>query len=306
MRSQFTFSVFTATFNRAYCLHRAFEGLKAQTFRDFEWIIIDDGSVDNTVELVNQWKKEVEFPITYIWQPNQGKHIAYNTAAPLFRGELYTSVDSDDSVKPNWLERFKFHWDSFSAEDRKHIAGVMCMAEDQHGKIIGKEFPDEGVIVDFARYLLTHEIVGDKGGFVQTSIFQAYPFPADVKNVYVPEGYFIHAMSMQWKVKLTNEVLIIPYVDDRADHFTHELKKPKNFAGNRCGHLAFLKFSPRLFWVKPYTYLANAVYYSKLSFLLQYTLKKQFSDIGNIWGRVFWLGTFPLGYILAKTEKNNK
>ena len=304
MSHQFAFSVFTATFNRSYCLHRAYQGLKTQTFRDFEWIIIDDGSNDNTKELVDQWKKEADFPITYIWQPNQGKHIAYNTAAPLLKGELFTSVDSDDSVKPCWLERFKFHWEGFSAKEKIGIAGVMCMAEDQNGQIIGDKFSKDGVIVDFAKYLLTHKIVGDKGGFVQTKIFQAYPFPADVKNVYVPEGYFIHAMSRQWKVKLTNEILIVPYTDDRSDHFTHELKKPKNYAGNRCGHLAFLTFSPRLILVRPYTYLANIVFYSKLSFLLHYSLKKQFSDIRNGWGKLFWLGTFPLGYILAKTEKN--
>ena len=306
MAFKYTFSVFTATYNRSYCLHRAYEGLKAQTFRDFEWVIIDDGSGDDTKALVDKWKTESDIPITYIWQPNQGKHIAYNTAAPLLTGELYTSVDSDDSIKPNWLERFKFHWDGFSENEKKKIAGVMCMAEDQNGNIIGDKFPEDGVYVDFARYLLTHKIVGDKGGFVQTKIFQEYPFPADVKNVYVPEGYFIHAMSQHWKVKLTNEVLIVPYTDDRTDHFTHELKKPKNYAGNRCGHLAFLTFSPRLFWVRPYTYLANAVYYSKLSFLLRYSLKKQVADISNVWGKFFWLGTFPLGYILAKTEKNNQ
>ncbi len=303
MSYAYTFSIFTPTFNRAYCLHRAYEGLKSQTFQDFEWIIIDDGSTDGTKELVEKWKAEATFPITYVWQPNQGKHIAYNTALPLLKGELFTSVDSDDSVKPNWLERFKFHWDSFSSEERKYIAGAMCMAENQNGEVIGDVFPGDQIIVNFAKYLLTHKIVGDKGGFVQAKIFQAYPFPNDVKNVYVPEGYFIHAMSQHWDVKLTNEILIVPYTDDRADHFTHELKKPKNYAGNRYGHLAFLKFSPQLIFAKPYTFLANAVYYSKLSFLLNHSLKKQAADIGNFGGKLIWLATMPLGYILAKTTK---
>lgn len=303
MSYQYTFSVFTATYNRSYCLHRAYQGLCAQTFKDFEWVIVDDGSSDNTKELVDKWKAEAGFPITYVWQPNQGKHIANNSAFPLLKGELFTSVDSDDSVKPNWLERFKYHWDSFNNDEKQKIAGVICLSENQNGQMIGIKFPHDGVVVDYAKYLVTHKIYGDKGGFVQTKIYKAYLYPSDVKNVYVPEGYFIQAISQHWKMKLTNEILIVPYTDERADHYTHELKKPQNYAGNRYVHLAFLKFSTRLFWVKPYTFLANAVYYSKLSFLLGLPLKKQVSDIGNFIGKFFWLISFPLGFILAKKTK---
>lgn len=304
MIHSYTFSIFTPTYNRAYCLHRAYEGLLAQTYKDFEWIIIDDGSSDNTREIVEKWKGDAPFPITYLWQENQGKHIAYNTVAPLLRGELFTSVDSDDSVKSNWLERFKFHWDSFSETERKSIAGVMCLAENQNGEMIGDIFPKDGIYVDFAKYMLTNKIAGDKGGFMQAKILKSYPFPSEVKNVYVPEGYFIHAMSQFWKMKLVNEILIVPYTDDRADHFTHELKKSKNYKGNRYGHLAFLKFSTRLFWAVPYTFLANAVYYSKLSFKLNYSLKSQAKDIENIWGKLFWIIALPIGFILAKTSKD--
>lgn len=304
MSYQYTFSVFTPTYNRAYCLHRAWEGLKSQTYRDFEWVIIDDGSADNTKELVNAWKKEADFPVTYVWQPNQGKHIAFNTASPLFKGKLYVGLDSDDTVKPHWLERCKFHWDKFTEDDKRKVAGMIYLAENQYGKLIGDKFPDDNMDVDFYAYTIKHKIVGDKGFFIQMDIFKSFPFPSDVKNVYLPEGYFFHALSQKWKLRTCNEILIVPFIEDRTDHTTLELRKPKNYAGNCYGHLAFLKFGTRLFWVKPYTFLANAVFYSKLSFLLKYSLKKQYTDIGNFWGRFFWITTFPLGYILAKREKN--
>ena len=92
----YTFTVFTPTYNRAATLARVYESLQRQTFTDFEWIIVDDGSTDETAELVQQWRSESSFPIRYIWQPNQGKHVAFNRGVELARGELFLPHDSDD------------------------------------------------------------------------------------------------------------------------------------------------------------------------------------------------------------------
>ena len=78
MSYQYLFTVFTPTYNRASTLPRVYEGLKPQTFRDFEWLIVDDGSRDNTRELVQMWQAEACFPIRYIYQPNRGKPTAFN------------------------------------------------------------------------------------------------------------------------------------------------------------------------------------------------------------------------------------
>ena len=78
---KYTFSVFTSTFNRAASMHRVCESLQSQTFRDFEWLIVDDGSEDDTADLVRKWIKEADFPIEYIKQNHAGKHIAWNGSA---------------------------------------------------------------------------------------------------------------------------------------------------------------------------------------------------------------------------------
>jgi glycosyltransferase involved in cell wall biosynthesis len=78
--SRYTFTIFTATFNRGHTLARVHERLRAQTFRDFEWLIVDDGSTDCTRQYVETWQKHSGFPIRYFWQPNQGKHMALNLA----------------------------------------------------------------------------------------------------------------------------------------------------------------------------------------------------------------------------------
>ena len=75
-----TLTVFTPTYNRAYCLHKCYESLKRQTCPDFEWLIVDDGSTDNTRELVASWQKEASFAIRYIYKKNEGMHTGYNVA----------------------------------------------------------------------------------------------------------------------------------------------------------------------------------------------------------------------------------
>ena len=298
-----SFSIFTPTFNRRYCIHRAYESLLAQTYKNFDWIIIDDGSADGTEELVNQWIKEAPFKIQYHWQPNQGKHIAYNHFGKYATGLLYSSIDSDDGVKSNWLERFVYHWNSFSEREKTEFAGVMCLAENQLGEMIGMPFEKDLMDGDYVDILLQGKVAGDKGGFTQTKIFQANLFPEDVKNVYVPESYHIHAVARKWKMRCVNERLIVPWTDDRADHLTHALKKNTNYGGSRYANLAFAKFSMRLFFKYPSVFIANTSNFIKLSALMKKGLSEQLGKIGNTKGRLLWAFCLPIGYFLYFRDK---
>jgi len=107
------YTVFTPTFNRAHTLHRVFDSLVAQTYRDFEWIVIDDGSTDDTQSLIKLWQQQADFPIHYHYQVNSGKHIAYNYAVKLAHGELFLVIDSDDGFVVNALESMLYWWKIF-------------------------------------------------------------------------------------------------------------------------------------------------------------------------------------------------
>ena len=90
-------TIFTPAYNRAYTLHKCYESLKRQTSKEFKWLILDDGSTDNTKELVEKWLKEDNiFDIRYIYQKNQGMHGAHNTAYENIDTELNVCMDSDD------------------------------------------------------------------------------------------------------------------------------------------------------------------------------------------------------------------
>ena len=91
-RSKYTFTVFTPTFNRAHTLHRVYDSLRAQTFRSFEWLIVDDGSTDNTARLIEEWKTAGHFPIRYVYQRHAGAHFAINRGVQEALGELFWEI----------------------------------------------------------------------------------------------------------------------------------------------------------------------------------------------------------------------
>src|SRR2546426_9569929 len=102
-----TFTVFTASYNRRTTLPRVYESLAKQTFKDFEWVIVDDGSIDDTCELVETWSKESWFPIRYFYQENQGQQSAYNHGVAEAKRMFVLPLDSDDACVPHALETLK-------------------------------------------------------------------------------------------------------------------------------------------------------------------------------------------------------
>lgn len=95
-------TIFTPTYNRAYRLPNLYKSLQEQTCKDFEWLVVDDGSTDNTSKLFEQWQaEENSFPIRYFKQPNGGKHRAINRGVKEAKGELFFIVDSDDTLSSN-------------------------------------------------------------------------------------------------------------------------------------------------------------------------------------------------------------
>ena len=103
-------TIFTPTYNRVDLLPRLYQSLIEQTERDFEWLIIDDGSTDKTEEYVNSIIKEKKIHIRYYWQKNSGKQSAHNNAVGLARGEWFFCVDSDDFLESTAVKKLRTGW----------------------------------------------------------------------------------------------------------------------------------------------------------------------------------------------------
>lgn len=204
-------TVFTPTYNRARTLNRVFESLQSQTFRDFEWLIVDDGSTDDTAELVTQWQEDgaVDFPIRYLWQENAHKKVAHNRAVLEARGELFLVLDSDDWCVPVTLERFWHYWTSISEEQRDQFVGVWSLCMDESGAVVGNPFPATDYIdSNLLEIKYRYRVFGEKWGIMRTDILRQFPFREDIPGL-VPEGTVWDAIAKHYKTRFINQALRI-------------------------------------------------------------------------------------------------
>lgn len=170
-------TVFTPTYNRAYSLSRLFESLKAQSFHDFEWVIVDDGSSDNTSEVVSGFMKETPFfEIKYRKTENGGKHRAINRGMDLVSGDLFLVMDSDDWLREDALEWIDRVENSIPSDRKKEFAGVYGLKCYPNGTLIGSTF--DGEMLDASYFeRRKYRLLGDKAEAYYSEILRKYPFP---------------------------------------------------------------------------------------------------------------------------------
>jgi glycosyltransferase involved in cell wall biosynthesis len=178
------FTVLTPTYNRAHTLTGAYESLCDQTFQDFEWVIVDDGSTDGTKELVSSWKSF--FPIRYTWKPNGGTHTAVNIGIAQAAGEFVVILDSDDRCVPRALERLDYFWRQIASPERFSNLVARCFSGD--GSVLGNPLPLEHVDVFNLGDALA--IVGhtDRWGMIRTDILKRFRYPEFSNERFIPEG----------------------------------------------------------------------------------------------------------------------
>jgi len=206
-------TVFTPTFNRAYCLHQVYESLCRQPNRNFIWLIIDDGSTDNTKETVQKWVDEKVIEIIYLYQENGGMHSTYNTAYENCTTELIICIDSDDYMAENAVEKILSFWDNYGSSK---FSGLVGLDADFDENIIGKEFP-EGLSSSTLEDLYEiHQIPGDKKLVYRTEIVKKYPpYPSFAGENFVPHGSLFIQIDQDYELLLLNEVLVnVEYQQD--------------------------------------------------------------------------------------------
>ena len=208
---RYTFTVFTPTFNRAHTLQRVYESLTRQTFRDFEWLIVDDGSKDRTESLVSGWQGEASFPIRYVWQENAGMPSATNRGAQLAEGELFLILHSDDACVPHALERLKHHWDSIPRSYRSKFVGVTGLVQQPDGRLEGTPFPNSP-FDSTALEISKCGVRGEKWGFLRTAVMLEFPFPILREERFLTESVVWNRMARVYRTRYVNEVLHTRYL----------------------------------------------------------------------------------------------
>jgi len=200
------FTVFTPVYNGRGVIHRVWNSLQAQTFRDFEWLIVDDGSEDGVIDLLDEYRSCADFPVRIFSQANKGKHVAWNRAVTLAQGDLFVPADMDDTFLPTALERFKFLWESIPSDRRKYFSGVNVLCRDPITQnIIAGPYPRDRMVSNNLELAYIHKIFRERWGCIRTDILRSYPF-MEVPG-YFPENYIWFAMARKYHVLCANEAL---------------------------------------------------------------------------------------------------
>ena len=208
--SDMLLTVFTPAYNRAHTLGRTYNSLCKQSCKDFCWMIIDDGSTDNTAELVKEWTAEKDngFRIFYYYKENGGLHTAYNTAIAHLQTELAVCIDSDDFMPENAIELIKDKWES---EGSDQYAGILGLDYDINGNLICDLLPDKKEINLIDLNLGKEKIVGgDKKEVIRSDLYKSVApmksFPGE-KNF--NPFYMILEISRHYNFLILNKPLCI-------------------------------------------------------------------------------------------------
>jgi glycosyltransferase involved in cell wall biosynthesis len=260
-----TITVFTPTYNRAYCLHNGYEALCRQTLKDFIWLVVDDGSTDNTKELVEEWqKKDNGFEIRYLYKGNGGLATGYNAAIAVMDTELSVCVDSDDYLADDAIEKVVKYWQANGSEKVAGIVGLDCTPD---GEVIGDLLPNQKTInlIDLmvSKYPITN---GDRKNIVRTDLYKSVAPMKEFPDERDFNPHYLHIkISKQYDFLVLNEKLC--YVDYQTDGMTNTvfkqyLRSPKSFREQRLLDMS-LKGVPFIFTAKKTIHYVSSCILSK-------------------------------------------
>ncbi len=223
-------TIFTATYNRVYILPKLYESLLKQTKKNFEWIIVDDGSEDNTEQICKDWIRTCkDFQITYMKQKNQGKHIAINKGVQLAKGELFFIVDSDDYLSNDAIEQIEYFYDQI--KDNNNFAGVSGMRAYPNGNRIGGKCPFKTIDCSMIDIRNRYKIKGDMAEVFKTDILKRYPFPQFEGETFLSEGAVWNRIGSKYFLRYFNKnIYFTEYIPDGLTKNIH-----KNFRQNPQG-----------------------------------------------------------------------
>lgn len=222
------FTVVTPTYNRAHTLGRVYASLRAQTWQDFEWIIVDDGSTDSTRALVLEWQHEAPFPIHYVWQKNQHKKTAFNRGVRKAAGELVVALDSDDSLDRDALTAMMETWYGIPEEDRDRYVAITGLCARPDGSIVGDRYPHDVFDASALDMTFKYHVSGEKFGCMRTQVLLKFPFPEEIAG-FVPESLVWRAIARAgYLTRFVNQVFRIYY--DSNDSLSRQGRESQQHA----------------------------------------------------------------------------
>ena len=205
-------TIFTPTYNRAYCLKKLYDSLVNQECKDFTWLIVDDGSTDTTSLLVKSFIDEGIIKINYIYQQNSGKHVAINTALDKCNTNLFTCVDSDDSLTPDAV---RIIIDTFKKYENEEILGVYFRQVHEDGSDCASSYPPNIELIGITDLYHDYSFSGETMIVLKRKLIGNIRFPVFQGEKFVTERVFYNSLNSIAPMVLSNKrIYISEYLPD--------------------------------------------------------------------------------------------
>lgn len=301
-------TVCTPTYNRAYCLERPFNSLLRQTFKDFEWIVIDDGSTDNTSEIIEGFKKKAEFKIVYVKQSNKGRAAALNESYNHIKSKYVINLDSDDELVPDALQKIHDIWENIPQEDYDRFWCISGQCIDSQTKNLVSGVWPQG-INELKGKRQRKKIIkykkGEKSCCRKLEILQQFPFPQLPDTKFVPEDMVWERINKKFDQYCTNEVFRIYYKNS-----SDSLSSGKGYNLTRkfsYYHLTLMylnDFFDEFFYNK--TVRLSILHLPRLAILTKKKYKTTMKQINKWYKRLLVSLSWPFIYLFVKIYYRNK
>ena len=282
-----TLTVFTPTYNRAYVLKQSYDSLCRQTCKDFVWLIVDDGSSDNTKEIVEKWMaNDNGFEIRYVYKQNGGMHTGHNKAYELIDTELNVCIDSDDFMPDDAVELIVNFW---KENKDSSYSGILALDVYKNGQVIGKELPNKKSTTLSGYYQNGGQ--GDKKLIYRTEIINKYPpYPEFEEEKFVPLDYKYLLADQDYELLIMNKpVCVVEYMEDGSSKnmLRQYYKNPRGFAFMRTVHMTYDKEFLKKF--KTCVHYVSSSFISKNKGFIKESPKKGMTVLAIPFGFVLYL-----------------
>ena len=305
MNYKYTFTIFTPVFNRKDTLHRVWESLNAQTYTDFEWIVVDDASTDNVKPLIESYQREAHFSMkVHYHEHNKGKHFAWNYAINEAQGKFFVPADADDSFDSETLEKFYMNWNSIPEQEQGAYSGinVLCKEVDT-GKIIGTPFPNDPFVSDNLELCFRVKVKGEKWGMIRTEVLREFPLPEiATKCGYYPESYIWFSLAKKgYKVLCVNDALRYYFTDTGNSVLSQHRKNPIKSSGVVCHYTAWHLNNNLGYMFSSMAFKEVAKSYISLirnGLLIGFSIRKQLKSLTGFINRTLFIGAIIPGILM--------
>ncbi|MDL2264902.1 glycosyltransferase family 2 protein [Parabacteroides sp. OttesenSCG-928-G07] len=304
-------TIFTPTYNRIKTLPRVYESLKKQTYKEFIWLIIDDGSNDGTRELAEEWKKEAQLSINYFYKKNGGKHTAFQMALEIVTTKYITTIDSDDILLPNALEVLDKAWKKIEADNLENsIAQVQGFTIYETGELVGYgnfSLNPNILHIDASWHELVlknkclRELVGACNVEKLKECIDFNKYTWKKKHLrYLGESIFWSSIGRKYKTRLLNNIFRIYYLDG-GDSLLRTKKNRDRYINEMVNCYYFIEENDfKFLFYYPYYYISQVAKFTIIGIHIGESFNSQFKIIKNKKFKYIYALSYPLAYIFHK------